>query len=54
MNYVVLALSAIGHIAHFKPLSFVENLLAMLLFGLIIASIANRFGIGTPPRAAAL
>jgi uncharacterized membrane protein (DUF485 family) len=46
MNYVVVPLSAIGHIPHFRSLSFVLNLLAMLLFGLIIASITNRFSLG--------
>jgi uncharacterized membrane protein YagU involved in acid resistance len=37
MNYVVLPLSRVGHIAHFTPATFVENLLAMELFGLIVA-----------------
>jgi hypothetical protein len=54
MNYVVMPLSAVGHVAHFKPASFVENLLAMLLFGLIIASIAHHFSIAGQRRAAAL
>jgi hypothetical protein len=54
MNYGVLPLSAVGHIAHFKPLSFVENLLAMVLFGLIIASIASRFLDGERRRGVAV
>ncbi len=37
MNYVVLPLSRVGHIAHFTGTTFVENLLAMELFGLIVA-----------------
>jgi hypothetical protein len=41
MNYVVLPLSAVGHRAHFTPKTFVENLLAMLLFGVIIAYFAR-------------
>jgi len=53
MNYVVMPLSAVGHVAHFKPASFVANLLAMLLFGLIIASIAHHFSIGGQRRAVA-
>jgi hypothetical protein len=53
MNYVVMPLSAVGHVAHFKPASFIENLLAMLLFGLIIASIAHHFSIGGQRRAVA-
>jgi hypothetical protein len=37
MNYVVLPLSAWRHTPHFTPGSFVENLVAMLVFGFIIA-----------------
>jgi uncharacterized membrane protein YagU involved in acid resistance len=37
MNYVVLPLSAWRHSPHFVPGSFVENLVAMLVFGFIIA-----------------
>lgn len=37
MNFVVLPLSAIGRFPHFKPLSAIENLGAMLIFGLVIA-----------------
>jgi hypothetical protein len=37
MNYVVLPLSAWRHTPKFTPGSFVENLLAMLVFGIIIA-----------------
>jgi uncharacterized membrane protein YagU involved in acid resistance len=39
MNYVVVPLSAIGHTPKFSAASFAENLLAMVLFGLIIAFI---------------
>jgi hypothetical protein len=39
MNYVVVPLSAIGHIPKFTAATFAENLLAMVLFGLIIAFI---------------
>jgi hypothetical protein len=42
MNYVVMPLSAIGHIPRFSAASFTENLLAMVLFGLIIAFIDRR------------
>jgi uncharacterized membrane protein YagU involved in acid resistance len=41
MNYVVVPLSAIGHAFHFTTARFMENLLAMLLFGLIIAFFAR-------------
>lgn len=49
MNYVVLPSSAWHRVSHFSPASFVENLLAMLLFGLIIAA-ATRFFIGGSRR----
>jgi len=45
MNYVVVPLSAIGH-RTFPPFvlaSFCENMLAMLLFGLIVAGFARHF-----------
>ncbi|MGH8213757.1 MAG: hypothetical protein ACREPP_11075 [Rhodanobacteraceae bacterium] len=42
MNYVVMPLSAWHHAPAFKPVSFVENLIAMLVFGLIIAFCARR------------
>lgn len=48
MNYVVVPLSAWHHAPAFKPLGFVENLLAMLVFGLIIAFCARRFLIRSP------
>ncbi len=41
MNYVVVPFSAVGRRPHFTTLSFVENMLAMLLFGLIIAFFAR-------------
>jgi len=37
MNYVVVPNSAIGGVPHFTPVRLLENVLAMLLFGLIIA-----------------
>jgi uncharacterized membrane protein YagU involved in acid resistance len=37
MNYVVLSLSAIGHAPRFRLVHFVEDTVAMLVFGLIIA-----------------
>lgn len=42
MNYVVMPLSAWGHVNHFTPLKFVENLAAMLLFGLIVALVTRQ------------
>ena len=41
MEYVVVPLSAVGHAPKFVPLSFVENLAAMLVFGLIVAGAAR-------------
>lgn len=43
MNYVVMFFSAWHRINHFTPRSFAFNLLAMLLFGLIVAFAARRF-----------
>jgi uncharacterized membrane protein YagU involved in acid resistance len=48
MNYVVVPLSAARFAAKFTVVGFVDNLLAMLLFGLIIAFSARN----TPSRAA--
>jgi uncharacterized membrane protein YagU involved in acid resistance len=42
MNYVVLPLSAIGHAPRFRIAHFSEDMLAMLLFGLIVAFFARR------------
>lgn len=42
MNYVVVPLSAIHCVPHFGAAAFVENLAAMLLFGLIVAFCARR------------
>jgi hypothetical protein len=42
MNYVVVPLSAWGRWPHFSAEKFAENLLAMLIFGLIIAFFAQR------------
>jgi len=52
MNYLVVPLSAIGRAPHFTAVRFVENLLAMLLFGAIIAFFA-RAAQSVDPRAAA-
>jgi uncharacterized membrane protein YagU involved in acid resistance len=41
MNYVVVPLSAIGRVPHFTAARFMENMLAMLLFGVIIAFFAR-------------
>jgi uncharacterized membrane protein YagU involved in acid resistance len=41
MNYAVVPLSAIGRVPHFTASRFMENLLAMLLFGVIIAFFAR-------------
>jgi hypothetical protein len=37
MNYVVLPLSAVGHVAHFTPARAAGNFLAMIWFGFVIA-----------------
>mgnify|MGYP001547174289 FL=1 len=43
MNDAVLPLSAIGNgLPHFEPVKFCENMLAMLVFGLIVAFCAKR------------
>jgi hypothetical protein len=41
MNYVVLPLSAIGHPPRFRIVHFMEDIIAMLLFGMIVASFAR-------------
>jgi uncharacterized membrane protein YagU involved in acid resistance len=41
MNYVVVPLSAVHRIPHFTARMFAENMLAMLLFGLIVAYFAR-------------
>jgi FtsH-binding integral membrane protein len=41
MNYAVVPLSAVGHTFSFTPVQFLENMLAMLLFGIIIAYAAR-------------
>ena len=43
MNYVVRPLSAAWPKTHFTPAQFVENMLAMFLFGLIVAFCAHAF-----------
>lgn len=42
MNYVVVPLSAWKHVPHFTSAKFLENLAAMLLFGVIVAFFARR------------
>lgn len=42
MNYLVVPLSAWKHWPHFSPAKFLENLAAMLLFGVIVAFFARR------------
>lgn len=42
MNYVVVPLSAVGRAPRFSASKFCENLLAMFIFGLIIAYCARR------------
>lgn len=49
MNYVVVFFSAWHRVNHFTGAKFVENLLAMLLFGLIVSFSARRF-LGVPPK----
>ena len=41
MNYVVLPLSAIGHAPRFRLVHFIEDGVAMLLFGIIVAFFAR-------------
>jgi hypothetical protein len=41
MNYVVLPLSAIGHAPRFRVVHFAEDIVAMLLFGIIVAFFAR-------------
>ena len=43
MNYVVVYFSAWHRINHFTPAGFIENLLAMLVFGLIVSVCARAF-----------
>lgn len=42
MNYVVVPLSAWRRYPHFSPAGFIANLIAMLLFGLIVSYCASR------------
>lgn len=48
MNYVVVPLSAWHALRHFSVRDFVANLLAMLLFGVIVAYFAHRQSVQTP------
>ncbi|MGB6309632.1 MAG: hypothetical protein WBF89_17735 [Steroidobacteraceae bacterium] len=48
MNYVVLPLSAIGHAPRFRVVHFTEDMVAMLLFGLIVAYFARERPIRRP------
>jgi hypothetical protein len=49
MNFVVVPLSAVGRMPHFTAGTFVENLAALLLFGLVIAFFARRPDAPTGP-----
>jgi len=49
MNYAVVPLSAWHRFNHFTPASFIGNLVAMLVFGLIISICARRL-LGAMPR----
>jgi uncharacterized membrane protein YagU involved in acid resistance len=42
MNYVVLPLSAVGHAPRFRVVHFLEDMVAMLLFGIIVAFFARQ------------
>jgi uncharacterized membrane protein YagU involved in acid resistance len=48
MNYVVLPLSAIGHAPRFRIVHLSEDMVAMLLFGLIVAYSARRAAADRP------
>ncbi len=50
MNFVVVPLSAASQPKAFPVLWVAENLLAMLVFGWIVAFMANRFLTGAQPR----
>jgi hypothetical protein len=41
MNYLVVPLSAVGHRPHFDAPKLIENLIAMLVFGLIMSFFAR-------------
>jgi hypothetical protein len=41
MNYVVVPLSAVGHVPHFEASKLALNLIAMLIFGLILSFFAR-------------
>lgn len=49
MNYVVVPLSAIGHGPRFTAEKFAANLVAMLVFGLIIAFFTRSTGVRSHP-----
>jgi len=51
MNYMVVPLSAIGKFPAFTVTLFIANLVAMLMFGLIIAFFARRSALTHPPGA---
>jgi uncharacterized membrane protein YagU involved in acid resistance len=50
MNYVVVPLSAWKSAPHFTSLKFAENMVAMLLFGLIVAFFARRLVSAQPAQ----
>jgi hypothetical protein len=47
MNYVVVPVSAAGHVQHFAPARAAENLLAMVWFGFVIAFFARNCRVPT-------
>jgi hypothetical protein len=49
MDYIVVPLSASRTQPHFSAPWFVKNMIAMLLFGLIISSVAHRYARKAPP-----
>jgi uncharacterized membrane protein YagU involved in acid resistance len=49
MNYAVMPLSAWKSAPHFTSVKFAENMVAMLLFGLIVAFFARRIGLAAQP-----
>jgi len=50
MSYIIVPLSAAVPKPSFTPQTFAENLLAMIVFGLIIAFFAHRFAATAPGR----
>ncbi|MDE2162516.1 MAG: hypothetical protein KGJ53_05080, partial [Alphaproteobacteria bacterium] len=48
MNYIVVPHSAYGHLPHFTALKALENLVAMLLFGIVVAFFAGSIAADNP------